>query len=36
MCDDFLLATREGRLVDADAILSTHEICEAIVRRTET
>ncbi|MBB5712465.1 Gfo/Idh/MocA family protein [Sphingomonas xinjiangensis] len=35
MCDDFLLAARERRRVDAAAILATHEICEAIVRHTE-
>jgi virulence factor len=36
MCEDFLLAARERRPVDAAAILATHEICEAIVRNTET
>ncbi|WP_028965012.1 Gfo/Idh/MocA family protein [Sphingomonas phyllosphaerae] len=35
MCDDFLLAARERRPVDAPALLATHEICEAIVRHAE-
>ena len=35
MCDDFLLAARERRPVDAAAILATHEICEAIVRHAD-
>ena len=35
MCDDFLLAARERRRVDAPALLATHEICEAIVRHAE-
>lgn len=34
MCDNFLLAARERRPVDAAAIMATHEICEAIVRHT--
>ena len=36
MCDSFLLAARERRPVDAAGILTTHEMCEAIVRHTET
>lgn len=35
MCDDFLLAARQRRPVDAAALLATHEICEAIVRHAE-
>lgn len=35
MCDDFLLAARQRRPVDAAGILATHEICEAIVRHAE-
>ncbi|WP_341207427.1 Gfo/Idh/MocA family oxidoreductase [uncultured Sphingomonas sp.] len=35
MCDDFLLAARERRPVDAYALLATHEICESIVRHAE-
>ncbi|WP_082443236.1 MULTISPECIES: Gfo/Idh/MocA family protein [unclassified Sphingomonas] len=35
MCDDFLLAARERRPVDAAAIVATHDICEAIVRHAE-
>ncbi len=36
MCDDFLIAVRQRRPVDATAILATHVICEAIVRHAET
>lgn len=35
MCDDFLLAARERRPVDATALLATHEICETIIRHAE-
>lgn len=35
MCDDFLVAARDRRPVDAAGILATHEICEAIVRHAE-
>ncbi|MBB3695074.1 Gfo/Idh/MocA family protein [Sphingomonas sp. BK580] len=35
MCDDFLIAARERRPVDADAILRTHAVCEEIVRHAE-
>ncbi|WP_082449807.1 MULTISPECIES: Gfo/Idh/MocA family protein [unclassified Sphingomonas] len=36
MCDDFLIAVRERRLVDTAAILATHAICEAVVHHAET
>ena len=36
MCDDFLHAAGRRRPVDAASILATHEICEAIVRHSET
>ncbi|MGP7794455.1 Gfo/Idh/MocA family protein [Sphingomonas sp. CLY1604] len=35
MCDDFLIAVRQRRPVDAAAILATHVICEAVVRHAE-
>ncbi len=35
LCDDFLLAARTRRPVDAAAILATHRLCEAVVRDAE-
>lgn len=35
MCDDFLLAARARRPVDAAALLATHELCEAVVAHAE-
>ena len=34
MCDDFLTAVREGRVLDATDALVTHEVCERVVRAT--
>ncbi|MBD8678655.1 Gfo/Idh/MocA family protein [Sphingomonas sp. CFBP 13720] len=36
MCDAFLDMARERRPADAAAILQTHELCEAIVRHTQS
>jgi virulence factor len=33
MCEAFLAAVREGRVLDADDALRTHELCERIVER---
>lgn len=35
MCAEFLSAARERRPTDADAILATHRLCEAITRHAE-
>jgi virulence factor len=35
MCADFLAAAKERRATNADAILATHQICEAITRHAE-
>lgn len=35
MCAEFLSAVRERRPTDADAILATHRLCEAITRHAE-
>ena len=35
MCRDVLAAIRDGRPTDADAILATHRLCEAITRHAE-
>jgi virulence factor len=35
MCEDFLTAVRQGRLLDATDALLTHEICERVVRAEE-
>jgi len=35
MCAEFLSAARERRLTDADGILATHRLCEAITRHAE-
>jgi virulence factor len=32
MCEEFLAAVREGRVLSARDALRTHEICEEVVR----